>query len=367
MVPFLDLKALNHRYEEELVKAATGVIRSGWYIQGKKLAEFEDEFSAYCDVSYCVGVGNGLDALKLTLRAWIEMGRLAPGDEVIVQGNTYIASVLAITDNGLVPVFVEPSVGTFNLEIEAIKAAMTSKTKAIMPVHLYGQLSPMQQICEWAAEQDILVLEDCAQAHGATQQNKSAGSWGHAGAFSFYPGKVIGALGDAGAITTNDSDLADALRALRNYGSKERYLHDFKGFNSRMDEIQAAMLSVKLKHLYDEIEVRRGIADKYIKGITSPFVSVPSCADSAAHVWHLFVVKADSRDRLQAHLRERGIQSLVHYPVPVHKQKAYSEYAGLALPITENLSETILSLPMSPTLLEHEVDKVIDAINEFSG
>jgi dTDP-4-amino-4,6-dideoxygalactose transaminase len=367
MVDFLCLKDINAQYQSELKQACARVIDSGWYIDGKELGAFEKEFSDWCGVKYSIGVGNGLDALRLVLRAWLEMGKLRPGDEVIVQGNTYIASVLAITDNGLVPVFVEPSVGTFNLEIEAIKAAMTSKTKAIMPVHLYGQLSPMQQICEWAAEQDILVLEDCAQAHGATQQNKAAGSWGHAGAFSFYPGKVIGALGDAGAITTNDSDLADALRALRNYGSKERYLHDFKGFNSRMDEIQAAMLSVKLKHLYDEIEVRRGIADKYIKGITNPFVSVPSCADSAAHVWHLFVVKADSRDRLQAHLRERGIQSLVHYPVPVHKQKAYSEYAGLALPITENLSETILSLPMSPTLLEHEVDKVIDAINEFSG
>jgi dTDP-4-amino-4,6-dideoxygalactose transaminase len=367
MVDFLCLKDINAQYQSELKQACARVIDSGWYIDGKELGAFEKEFSDWCGVKYSIGVGNGLDALRLVLRAWLEMGKLRPGDEVIVQGNTYIASVLAITDNGLVPVFVEPSVGTFNLEIEAIKAAMTSKTKAIMPVHLYGQLSPMQQICEWAAEQDILVLEDCAQAHGATQQNKAAGSWGHAGAFSFYPGKVIGALGDAGAITTNDSDLADALRALRNYGSKERYLHDFKGFNSRMDEIQAAMLSVKLKHLYDEIEVRRGIADKYIKGITNPFVSVPSCADSAAHVWHLFVVKADSRDRLQAHLRERGIQSLVHYPVPVHKQKAYSEYAGLALPITENLSETILSLPMSPTLLEREVDKVIDAINEFSG
>jgi len=366
MVDFLCLKDINAQYQSELKQACARVIDSGWYIDGKELGSFEKEFSEWCGVEHCIGVGSGLDALRLVLRAWLEMSKLAPGDEVIVQGNTYIASVLAITDNGLVPVFVEPSVDTFNLELDAIKAAVTSKTKAIMPVHLYGQLSPMQQICDWAAEQDILVLEDCAQAHGATQQNKAAGSWGDAGAFSFYPGKVIGALGDAGAITTNDSDLAEVLRALRNYGSKERYLHDFQGFNSRMDEIQAAMLSVKLKHLYDEIEVRRGIADKYIKGITNPLVRGPSCDDSAAHVWHLFVVKLGSRDRLQAHLRERGIQSLVHYPVPVHKQKAYSEYAGLALPITEHLSETILSLPMSPTLLENEVDNVIDAINEFS-
>lgn len=367
MVDFLNIKDINAQYKTELKQACERVIDSGWYIQGEELKKFEQKFSEWCDVKHCVGVGNGLDALRLTLRAWIELGKLNLGDEVIVQANTYIASVLAITDCGLTPVLVEPSLETFNLSIENIKNAVTHKTKAILPVHLYGLLSPMQEICDWALEHKIIVLEDCAQAHGAEANNKKAGTWGNAGAFSFYPGKILGALGDAGAITTNDDKLAETLRALRNYGSKEKYLNELQGVNSRLDEIQAAMLSVKLKHVDNEIKSRIKIAYKYAENISNSLITLPKIDDIKSHTWHLFVIQTHLRKKLQQHLSKNNIQTLVHYPIPIHKQEAYSNLSHLSLPITEKLAETVLSLPISPTMSESDIQEVIDCVNNFSG
>tara|TARA_R110001599_G_scaffold352492_1_gene587533 strand:- start:6700 stop:7803 length:1104 start_codon:yes stop_codon:yes gene_type:complete len=367
MVDFLNLKDINSQYGSELKQACADVIDSGWYIQGEQVSYFEEEFAHWNGSKHCIGVGNGLDALRLTLRAWIELGMLSPGDQVLVQGNTYIASVLAITENGLVPVFVEPSADSFNLNIESLKKALTGKTKVIMPVHLYGQLSPMQDICDWAEMNNLLVLEDCAQAHGASNEQRKSGAWGHAGAFSFYPGKVLGALGDAGAITTDDDKLAETLKALRNYGSKERYLHEIQGLNSRLDEIQAAMLRVKLKYLNKEITTRRMISNEYLERISNDFIKLPTNTHQESHVWHLFVVRSKLRDQLQKHLSKSGVQSLVHYPTPAHKQKAYSSFNNLSLPITEELAGTVLSLPMSPTMSKSEIDLVIDCVNNFSG
>lgn len=367
MVDFLDLKAVNSQYRDELVKACEKVIDSGWFIQGSYLDAFEEEFATWCGTKFCVGVGNGLEALRLTLRAWIELGRLQAGDEVLVQGNTYIASVLAISESGLVPVFVEPDERTFNLCVTQLEQCRTAKTKAVMPVHLYGQLSPMEELNVWAESHDILVLEDCAQAHGASYQQRKAGSWGHAGAFSFYPGKVLGALGDGGAVTTDNEKLAETLRSLRNYGSSERYVHDLKGTNSRLDEIQAAILSVKLKYLDNEISIRKSIARMYLDGISNSKLVLPNYHDEENHVWHLFVVQSKTRDRLQDFLAEKTIQTLVHYPIPAFKQKAYKEFGQLELPVTERLSSSVLSLPMSPCMSEGEVAEVIEALNSFKG
>src|SRR5690554_3936476 len=280
-IPFLDLKNINAQYRDELIVAATRVIDSGWYIQGNELTAFEQEFSAYCGSKHCIGVANGLDALTLTLRAWKEMGKLKEGDEVIVPANTYIASILAITENRLKPVLVEPDATTYNLSVENTRQAITPKTKAILVVHLYGQLADMPALMALAEEHDLLVLEDSAQAHGASIDGRKAGNWGHASGFSFYPGKNLGALGDAGAVTTNDDELAETLFALRNYGSHEKYKNLFQGVNSRLDEIQAAMLSVKLKHLDTEIAHRRKVADAYIKGINNPAVTLPLTLNSS--------------------------------------------------------------------------------------
>jgi len=266
-----------------------------------------------------------------------------------------------------VPVFVEPSTTTYNLDVINIQKSVTKKTKVIMPVHLYGQLSPMDEICNWAKNNNILVLEDCAQAHGANSHKKKAGAWGNAGAFSFYPGKVLGALGDAGAILTNDDLLADTLKTIRNYGSKERYIHSLQGVNSRLDEIQAAMLRVKLKYLDKEINIRRSIASQYIENISNSYIELPQCTEKDRHVWHLFVVRSQLRDQLQKYLAKNRVQSLVHYPIPAHKQKAYSNFNNLHLPITEMLSETVLSLPMSPTMTESDISSVIECMNNFSG
>jgi len=266
-----------------------------------------------------------------------------------------------------VPVFVEPSTTTYNLDVINIQRSVTNKTKAIMPVHLYGQLSPMHEICNWAKENNILIIEDCAQAHGANSHEIKAGSWGNAGAFSFYPGKVLGALGDAGAVLTNDDSLAETLKALRNYGSKERYLHSIQGVNSRLDEIQAAMLRVKLKYLDKEIYARRLIANQYLENISNSYIELPLCNEQNGHAWHLFVVRSQLRDKLQQHLANNQIQSLVHYPIPAHKQQAYSTFNNLNLPITEMLSQTVLSIPMSPTMTQSDIHTVIECLNTFSG
>lgn len=365
MIPFLDLQSINAQYRAELIAACTRVIDSGWYIGGNELAQFEQEFSAYCGSAHCIGVANGLDALTLTLRAWLELGRLQPGDEIIVPANTYIASILAISANGLTPVLVEPDEASFNLCPEKTLAAITSRTKAILPVHLYGQLANMPALLAIAQQHDLLVLEDAAQAHGAAIDGRKAGNWGHAAGFSFYPGKNLGALGDAGAITTNDAELAQTLRALRNYGSHEKYKNLFKGVNSRLDEIQAAMLRVKLQYLDQDTQHRRVIADIYRHHIHNPAVQLPQCSLAEQHVWHLFVIRTPHRAALQQHLASQGIQTLIHYPIPPHQQQAYQEWSARSYPLTERLHQEVLSLPMGPTLTEDEAMQVVAAVNSF--
>ncbi|MEZ8120603.1 DegT/DnrJ/EryC1/StrS family aminotransferase [Vibrio splendidus] len=365
MIPFLDLKSINQQYQQELKEACARVIDSGWYIMGNELAAFEQEFAAYCGTQYCIGVANGLDALTLTLRAWKELGRLQTGDEVIVPANTYIASVLAITENDLVPVLVEPDENTFNLNTSNIQSALTEKTKAILPVHLYGQISPMDEIMNLANEHQLLVLEDCAQSHGAEIKGKKCGAWGHAAGFSFYPGKNLGALGDAGAITTNDKELYDVLVALRNYGSHKKYENKYQGVNSRLDEIQAAMLRVKLQHLDKETAHRQHIAQLYLKGISNPKVILPKLTMEEGHVWHLFVVRTSERLALMGHLEKHGIQTLIHYPTPPHQQAAYKELATLSLPFTEQLHGEVMSIPMSPMMSLEDINSVIGIINDW--
>lgn len=365
MIPFLDLQSINAQYRAELIAACTRVIDSGWYIGGNELAQFEQEFSAYCGSAHCIGVANGLDALTLTLRAWLELGRLQPGDEIIVPANTYIASILAISANNLKPVLVEPDAASFNLSPANARAAITAKTRAILPVHLYGQLADMPAMMALAREYGLLVLEDAAQAHGAAIDGRKAGNWGHAAGFSFYPGKNLGALGDAGAITTNDAELAQTLRALRNYGSHEKYKNLFKGVNSRLDEIQAAMLRVKLQYLDQDTQHRRVIADIYRHYINNSGVQLPQCSLAEQHVWHLFVIRTPHRAALQQHLASQGIQTLIHYPIPPHQQQAYQEWSARSYPLTERLHQEVLSLPMGPTLTEDEAMQVVAAVNSF--
>ncbi len=364
-VAFLDLKQLNAAFRDELVEACARVIDSGWFIGGNELAAFERDFAAWCGVKHCIGVANGLDALVLTLRAWKLLGRLQEGDEVIVPANTYIASILAITENRLVPVLVEPEEATFNLGVAGIEAAITPRTRAILPVHLYGRLADMPGIMAVAARHKLLVLEDSAQAHGASIDGRRAGNWGDAAGFSYYPGKNLGALGDAGAVTTNDDALAEALRALRNYGSHEKYKNLYQGVNSRLDEIQAAMLSVKLRYLDAHTQRRREIARQYQDGIRHPAIRLPLWEREEQHVFHLYVVRCAQRSALQGHLTAAGVSTLIHYPVPPHKQQAYAEWNSLSLPLTERIHEEVLSLPMDPTMSDDDVAAVIAACNSF--
>lgn len=365
MIPFLDLKSLNAQYNQELKDAASKVIDSGWYIMGQELKAFEQEFASYCGVKHAIGVANGLDALILVLRAWKELGKLKDGDEVIVPANTYIASVLAISENKLKPVLVEPDEHTYNLCPLKVQAAITDKTKAILPVHLYGLISPMPELMAIADKYNLLVLEDCAQAHGATISGKKAGSWGHAAGFSFYPGKNLGALGDAGAITTNDDELAHILCAIRNYGSHKKYENLYLGVNSRLDEIQAAMLRVKLKYLDKEIEIRRNIAEHYLANLQLSGLVLPHVTNRENHVWHLFVLQHESRSSLIEYLSENGVQTLIHYPIPPHKQQAYKEYNYLSLPVAEKIHNQVFSIPIGPTLAENEMRQVIQVVNNF--
>ena len=370
MIPFLDLKAINTQYRDELVDAATRVIDSGWYIQGSEVSAFEAEFADYCGSKHCVGVANGLDALTLTLRAWKEMGKLKEGDEVIVPANTYIASILAITENRLKPILVEPDETTFNLCVQKTAEAITPKTKAIIAVHLYGQIAPMRELMALADQYNLLVLEDAAQAHGASISGRKAGSWGHAAGFSFYPGKNLGALGDAGAVTTDDEDLAKTIRALGNYGSHIKYENLYQGVNSRLDEIQASLLRLKLKHLDAETERRKEIALAYAGGITNSALLQPIRKNSTAealenHVFHLYVIRSAEREALQAHLTNMGVQTLIHYPIPPHQQQAYSIWNKQAYPLTKVIHQEVLSLPISPVMTNEQVETVIDACNRF--
>jgi len=363
MIPFLDLKGINAKYRDELIQVATRVIDSGWYIQGSEVRKFESEFSEYCGVKHCIGVANGLDALTLTLRAWKEMGKLRDGDEVIVPANTYIASILAITENHLVPVLVEPDATSYNLCPKNTEAFITPKTKAILIVHLYGQLADMPAIMDIAKRLNLLVLEDSAQAHGVSINGKKSGNWGDAAGFSFYPGKNLGALGDAGAVTTNDDELAQVIRALGNYGSHKKYENLYKGVNSRLDEMQAAILRVKLRYLDNEIAKRKEIANYYIKNIKNENIVLPITTTDSA--WHLFVIRVKNRDELQKYLLDNGIQTLIHYPIPPHKQTAYKELKNQSYPVTEIMRKEVLSLPISPLMSEDDAQVVVQSVNTF--
>ena len=371
MISFLDLKNINQQYRQQLIEACTRVIDSGWYIGGTELEQFEQNFAKYCGTQYAIGVANGLDALILVLRAWKELGKLQEGDEVIVPSNTYIASILAISANQLKPVLVEPNPNTFNLDPAKIEAALTEKTKVILPVHLYGQLADMPKIMQIAKQHNLLVLEDSAQSHGAQIQGKKAGNWGDASGFSFYPGKNLGALGDAGAVTTNDAELATMLKALRNYGSHEKYKNLVPGVNSRLDEIQAAMLDVKLKYLDQETQHRRHIASLYLNGIKNPLIQLPlgdvNAESYMQHVWHLFVIRTNQREALQQYLLNHGVQTLIHYPIPPHKQQAYKEWNNLSYPISEQIHDEVLSLPMGPSLSAVDAEKIIALCNQFQA
>ena len=360
-VPFLDLRGINEPFRPAMREAMERVLDSGYYLLGREVASFEREFAAYCGVEAAVGVGNGMDALSLVLRAWKEQGRLSSGDEVIVPANTYIATVLAVSENDLRPVLVEPDQDTFNLSVDGVLNAIGPRTRVLLPVHLYGQMTDMPALMSLAKKHELLVLEDCAQAHGASCAGQRAGSWGDAAAFSFYPGKILGALGDGGAVVTDDTDLADLVRALANYGSTQKYVCPLRGKNSRLDELQAAILRAKLTTLDEHLAERREVARAYLSGINNPALQRPS-ANVEEHAWHLFVVRCDERDRFQHHLAEQGVGSLIHYPIPPHLQEAYEGEFQCRLPITEKLADTVLSLPIYPGV---DVRAVVDACNAY--
>lgn len=361
MIKFLDLKKVNDRYIDEIKTSFNSVLESGMYLHSKAVDTFEQEFASYCGVKYCVGVDNGLSALELIIKAY----GFGVGDEIIVPANTYIATVWAIMHNGCTPVFVEPSEVTMNIDVEKIEEKITSKTKAIMPVHLYGQAVQMEKIWELAQKYGLKIIEDSAQAHGAIYNGKRVGSLGDASGFSFYPSKNLGALGNSGCITTNDEELANKVRALANYGSKERNHHIYNGTNSRLDEIQAGILSVKLKYLDSDNARRREIAKFYRENIKNELVKLPQAYDEIAHVWHLFVVRVDNQEKFRQYLLDNGVQSAIHYPIPPHKQEHNKEFSHLSLPISEELHKTVVSIPMSPVLEDFEVEKVVEIINQY--
>jgi len=379
MIKFLDLQKINAQYTSELKQAAAEVIDSGWYLLGERVKKFEGDLAQFIGVEHAIAVGNGLDALRLILRGYIEMGFMKEGDEVIVPANTYIASILAITDNRLKPVLIEPDINTYNLDISLIEKNITPRTRAIMVMHLYGQICWNEELNLIAEKYHLKIIEDNAQAIGAiysqfpqpfnsssSKHGKRSGSLGHAAAFSFYPGKNLGALGDSGAVTTNDDALAETVRALANYGSKQKYINEYRGLNSRMDELQAAFLSIKLKHIDDENQRRRDAAEYYCSHIHHPSITLPNVSNWKAHVFHIFPVLCSKRDKLQQYLSENGIQTLIHYPVPPHKQKAYIGYNSLLFPITERIHEEELSLPMSPLIDFQEIQHIITTLNNFS-
>ena len=363
MIPFLDLKAVNAQYRDELIEACTKVIDSGWYVQGKECQEFEKEFAAHCETKYAIGVANGLDALILILRAYKELGIMKDGDEVIVPSNTYIASILAISENNLVPILVEPDINTYLLDSSKIEEKITSKTKAIMPVHLYGQTCEMDEINAIAKKYNLKVIEDSAQSHGAYYKDKRCGNLGDASGFSFYPGKNLGALGDGGAVTTNDEELAKTIKALGNYGSHKKYENLYQGINSRLDEMQAAMLRVKLRYLDKEIEKRQEIANYYLKYIKNENIVLPTITTDS--VWHLFVIRTEKRDKLQKYLLDNGIQTLIHYPLAPHKQEAYKEWNNESFPISEKIHDEVLSLPISAVQTMDDTIEIVETINKW--
>ena len=372
MIKFLDLQKINAQYASELKQAASDVIDSGWFLTGDRVSSFENKLANYIGTNNAIGVANGLDALRLILKAYIDLGIMNEGDEVIVPANTYIASILAITDNRLKPILVEPNPASFNLDIDLIESHITSKTKAIMVVHLYGQVSWSEKLSALAKKCNLKVIEDNAQAIGAEWNGIKTGNLGDAAGFSFYPGKNLGALGDAGAVTTNDDALAKHIRALGNYGSNKKYVNEFQGLNSRLDEIQAAFLDVKLKYIDSENQYRRQIAATYLNGIKNLNITLPfpenatfEYVQNKEHVWHLFVIRCQQRDKLQEYLTANGVQTLIHYPIPPNKQLAYKEMNHLDYPITNAIHNEVLSLPISPVMTENEVQKIITILNDF--
>ncbi len=363
LIPFLDLKLLNMQYFNEFEQAFDQVVNSGWYIQGKQCQAFEQEFADYCGTKHCIGVANGLDALTLIIRAYKELGIMQVGDEIIVPANTYIASILAISENGLTPILVEPDIQTYNINPALIEAKITDKTKAIMAVHLYGQVAAMDEIKTIAQKHKLKVIEDSAQAHGAMYNGKRTGNLGDASSFSFYPGKNLGALGDGGAVTTNDDQLAEVIRALGNYGSHKKYENKYQGINSRLDEIQAALLRVKLKQLDNEIEKRRVVAEYYLKNVKNNSIVLPKVTDYDSHVWHLFVIRTKDRKELQQYLLDNNVETLIHYPISAHKQKAYKNWNKMSYSKSELIHKEVLSLPISPVLTNDEMKYVVNTIN----
>lgn len=366
MISFLDLKGLNAQYRAELIEACTRVIDSGWYVQGNECKEFDREFALYCGTKYAIGVANGLDALILILRAYKEMGIITDEDEVIVPSNTYIASILAISQNNLVPVLVEPDVNTYLIDPSKIEEKITSKTKAILLVHLYGQTCEMNKINDIAKKYNLKVIEDSAQSHGAYYKDKRSGNLGDASGFSFYPGKNLGALGDGGAVTTNDEELANTIKALGTYGSHKKYENLYKGINSRLDEMQAAMLRIKLKYLDNEVEKRREIANYYLENIKNDKLILPTVRAEDNHVWHLFVIRTNKRDELQKYLFDNGVQTLIHYPIPPHKQNAYKEWNNENYEISEQIHNQVLSLPISGVQNFEDTKRIVQVINDFN-
>lgn len=361
MIDFLDLKKINNRFRNEIDSRIAKILDKGWYLQGEENEIFSNNFAQFCGTKYALGVANGLDALNLIIKA----SGFSVGDEIIVPANTYIATILAISQNGCTPVLVEPDINTYNINPDLIEEKITPKTKAIMVVHLYGQAVQMQKIWDLAKKYNLKVFEDSAQAHGAIYQNKRVGNLSDASAFSFYPGKNLGCMGDGGAITTNDEELFKKIKAIANYGSDRKYHHIYKGVNSRLDEIQAAVLDIKLKHLDDDNQKRREISKYYRENIKNEKIILPETYDEKAHVWHVFTLRTKNRDEFQEYLKNNGIQTIIHYPTPPHKQGAYKEWNNLSYPITEEIHKTIISIPISPVMEENEIKKVVEVVNDY--
>ncbi|MFC1467969.1 DegT/DnrJ/EryC1/StrS family aminotransferase [Verrucomicrobiota bacterium] len=366
-IPFLDYRAINEPYLEDIEQAVKRVLRSGWYVLGKEVSSFEKAYARYCGTSHCVGISSGLDALILILEAWKQLGKIKEGAEVIVPANTYIASILAISKTGLVPILVEPDNTSYNLDPSKIEEAITDQTRAIMAVHLYGQCADMDAINAIAVKHKLLVMEDAAQSHGATYKNKRSGNLSDAAAHSFYPGKNLGAVGEGGAVTTNDPELAHTLELLRNYGSEKKYHNQLKGVNNRLDELQAAILKVKLEHLDADNRKRAQIAQLYLEEMNHPDIALPTESEFGQSSWHLFVIRVKQRDAFLKYMKESGIGTSVHYPIPPHQQPAYSELKHLELPITERIHREVVSLPLHPALSVEDAQAVIEAVNRYEN
>lgn len=365
MIKFLDLQKITAKYSDEIREAMLRVANSGWYLQGKEVECFEKQYATYIGTTHAIGVGNGLDALLLIFRAYLELGVLNPGDEVIVPANTYIASILSISENGLTPVLVEPDIETLQIDGSKIEAAITERTKAVLLVHLYGQCAYTDAIGMICKKYGLKLVEDNAQAHGCLFKGIRTGCLGDAAGHSFYPGKNLGAFGDAGAVTTNDAKLAEVVRALGNYGSEKKYVFQYRGMNSRLDELQAAILGVKLAHLEEDLESRKRVAQYYLENINNPLIAMPQVSDRDAHVFHIFPIRCRYRTELQAFLTDNGVQTLIHYPIPPHQQACYKEWNERSYPITESIHREELSLPISPVMNDEETCRVVELVNQF--